>query len=251
MTLIDYVAVVAVLIGIALIRANWMPKFEVHEGFAGLLYRFGKLVATLEPGSHQRFGKGFTLEQVDMRRMQLVVAGQEVLTADNVGIKLSVLLTFRYKDAAVVTHEVQNIRDVIYGAVQMASRDAVAELKAEALLENRTEIGTKLRTQVAGDLETVAVEVLALDVKDVVLPGDLRRAFNEVLKARNEGLATLERARSESAAMRNLANAARLLDNNPNLLKLRALQAMEAGGDKTVVMGSPLDLLTGVAKNDI
>jgi len=250
MTLIDYVAIVAGLIGIAVIRASWLPTFVVNQGFAGLLYRHGKLVATLAPGRHRRFGKGYTLDQVDMRRMQLVVAGQEVLTADNIGIKLSVLLTFRYTDAAVVTHEVQNIRDVIYGAVQLATRDVVAELKADGLLEHRAAIGAKLRTQVATELETVAVEVLALDVKDVILPGDLRRAFNEVLKARNEGLAMLERARAESAAMRNLANAARLLDNNPNLLKLRAVQAMETGGDKTVVMGSPLDLLTGVTKNE-
>jgi regulator of protease activity HflC (stomatin/prohibitin superfamily) len=74
-----------------------------------------------------------------------------------------------------------------------------------------------------------------------MLPGELKRAFAEVLKARQEGQAALERARGESAALRNLANAARLLENNPALHNLRLLQSITAAGSagNTLVMGVP------------
>ena len=68
--------------------------------------------------------------------------------------------------------------------------------------------------------------MLEIDLRDVMLPGDVKTAFTEVLRARAEGRAALERARGESAALRNLANAARLIEANPALMNLRLLQTM-------------------------
>lgn len=84
-----------------------------------------------------------------------------------------------------------------------------------------------------------------LELKDVVLPADLKRAQAQVLVARAEGQAALERARGETAALRNLANAARLCADNPALLQLRLVQQLETSSGHTVVMaGSPLDPIT-------
>jgi regulator of protease activity HflC (stomatin/prohibitin superfamily) len=79
---------------------------------------------------------------------------------------------------------------------------------------------------VAERAPALGIELFDIDVRDVMLPGDLRAAFAEVLRARAEGRAALERARGESAALRNLANAARLLDANPALMNLRLLQTI-------------------------
>ena len=107
----------------------------------------------------------------------------------------------------------------------------------EALLTQRVAIGAQLRELIAPQAEAVGVQVHAVEVRDVMLPGELRKAFSEVLKAKQEGQAALERARGESAALRNLVNAARLIDNQPALATLRFLQTLgNANANQMLVM---------------
>jgi len=85
------------------------------------------------------------------------------------------------------------------------------------------------------------VRVLAVEVKDAMFPANLKRAFSDVLKAKQEGQASLERARGESAALRNLANAARVLEGNPALMNLRLMQSLSSAQNagSTLVLGLP------------
>jgi hypothetical protein len=76
-------------------------------------------------------------------------------------------------------------------------------------------------------------------VKDIMFPGELKNVFAKVLKAKKEGLAVLEKARGETAALRNLANAAKMLEGNPALMQLRILQSLDTGAGNTVVFGLP------------
>src|SRR5206468_8977456 len=87
----------------------------------------------------------------------------------------------------------------------------------------------------------IGISVNAVEVKDVVFPADLKRAFADVLKAKQEGQAALERARGESASLRNLANAARVLEGNPALMNLRLLQSLASAQNagNTLVLGMP------------
>src|SRR5208283_2216203 len=77
------------------------------------------------------------------------------------------------------------------------------------------------------------------DVKDIMFPGEMKKAFSQVVKAQKEGQAALERARGETAALRNLANAARIMEDNPNLLQLRALQSLTDSPGNSLVLGFP------------
>jgi SPFH domain/Band 7 family protein len=115
----------------------------------------------------------------------------------------------------------------------------VAAIPSDALLAQRVDIAAQLLARVQPQTATVGVTVHAVEIKDVMLPGDLKRAFAEVLKARQEGQAALERARGESAALRNLANAARVLENNPAPMNLRVLQSLSAAQNagSTLVLG--------------
>jgi regulator of protease activity HflC (stomatin/prohibitin superfamily) len=141
-------------------------------------------------------------------------------------------------DPAKAMHEVQDWRAHIYNTVQLALRALVAAQPMEALLAQRLNIGKQILAMVQPEAEKVGITVHATDVKDVMFPGDLKKVFAEVLKAKQEGQAALERARGESAALRNLANAARLLENNPALQNLRLMQSISASGN-TLVMGLP------------
>ncbi len=208
-----------------------LRRVHIHETQVGLLYRRGRYERLLEPGGHWLLGPGLRVERVDTRRRLLVVASQEILTSDSVQLRMSVVVAYRVTDPAHALHEVQSYEQELHVAAQLAARTAVAEATVEDLLERRLDLSARLGELVSPRAPELGLELLEIDVRDVMLPGDIKAAFSEVLRARAEGRAALERARGESAALRNLANAARLLDGNPALMNLRLLQtiAQDAG----------------------
>jgi regulator of protease activity HflC (stomatin/prohibitin superfamily) len=121
----------------------------------------------------------------------------------------------------------------------MALREIVGKEKIDAILENRSGIGTKLMDLTSKKASEFGLKLISADVKDMMLPGEMKKAFTQLVKAQKEGQAALERARGETAALRSLANAARMMDDNPNLLQLRALQALEGSSGNTLVLGFP------------
>lgn len=230
-------ALALVLAKIGAVRHAWI----VPEGYTGLLYYQGKFVEALGAGHHVRWGRFYSTRLVDLRKASLLVAGQEVLTADNVGLKASVLVTYQIADAVKATHETQNWSADLHNATQLALRAVVGGIAVEELLGQRLELGAQLLARVQPDAAKIGINVLAVEVKDVMFAADLKRAFAEVLKAKQEGQAALERARGESAALRNLANAARVLEGNPALMNLRLMQSLATAqsAGNTLVVGMP------------
>ncbi len=220
---------------VALVR-----KVVVREGFATLLYRQGRFVRVLKPGAHWIPRRGFSVEPVDVRQRVLTVPGQEVLSQEQVGLKVSVAVRFAVADPEQALHRVQSFTEALYLAVQLALREEVARHPLEELVSGRLDLGQRMRERVAAEARAFGLSVEMVEVKDVMLPADLRRAFAESLKAKKEAQARLEKARGESAALRNLANAARLVEQNPSLLELRVLQTLDgasATSGNTFVLG--------------
>jgi regulator of protease activity HflC (stomatin/prohibitin superfamily) len=230
------VVILVMFIAIAVMRDHFRHEFIVNDGHAGLLYHEGRLITTLAAGRYIRWGRHFRFALVEARKTLLQVAGQEVLTADNVGLKASVVLTLQVTDVAKSVQATDNHVTHVYSAAQAALRTAVSGVTMEALLSQRVAIGPQLHQLIAPQAEAVGVTVHAVELRDVMLPGDLRKAFSEVLKAKQEAQVTLEHARSESAALRNLANAARLVEGLPALATLRFLQSLENMSGQTVLM---------------
>jgi regulator of protease activity HflC (stomatin/prohibitin superfamily) len=195
-----------------------------------------------------------TIDPEDVRKATMQVAAQEVLTADNVSVKFSLMVTYQIVDAVKAAHETQNWTGDLYNAAQLALRTVISGVAIEAVLNKRNEIDAQLQPIVQPIAAKIGVNVLAVEVKDVILPADLKRAFAETLKAKQEGQAALERARGETAALRNLANAARVLEGNPALMNLRIVQSITAaqGAGHTLVFGMPagfVPLKNGANKN--
>ena len=163
------------------------------------------------------------------------------MSADNVGLKASLLVTYQVADPAKAAHETQNWLGDLYNAAQIALRAVAGSVTIEALLGQRLDIGAQLLARVQPDAVKVGINVTSVEVKDVSLPNDLKRAFSDVLKAKQEGQAALERARGECAALRNLANGARVLEGNPALMNLRLMQLLTAAqsAGNTLVLGMP------------
>src|ERR1051326_5967680 len=128
------IAIFAVVVG-AIALKNLRVALVVQDGFAALLYHEGKLLEVLGAGRHVRWGRHFTRQIFDTRKTSLVVAGQEVLTADSVGLKLSLVVTYQIADAAKAARETQNWCSDLYTLAQLALRAVVGGCAVEALLD--------------------------------------------------------------------------------------------------------------------
>lgn len=197
----------------------------------------GELRDVLGPGRHryEKWTAETVLHRVDLRPQLVTVPGQEVLTSDGVGVRLSSVLRLAVADPVTYLTESQDPRAEVYAEAQQALRLAVAEHPLDALVESRAPLGPAMLPAVQSTAARVGLTVHDLTIRDLMLPGDLRRAYAETILARQRGRAELERARAEAATLRSLANSARLLDEHPALLRLRALQVAEAPGTKVVL----------------
>jgi regulator of protease activity HflC (stomatin/prohibitin superfamily) len=214
----------------------------IYEYQRGLLYRNGKFRRILAPGRHWFFRLWESVAKVDVREETVTIPGQEVLSADNVSVKTSLALRFRVADPALAVNRMARYRDALYQAAQVAARNIIGSLEVEELLVKRMEIGKRMLEDCRPEARGMGIELLTADIKDVMFPGELKNIFAQVVNARKEGQAALERARGESAALRNLANAARLFDDNPNLRHLRLFQVLEKNTGNTIVYVTPDDL---------
>jgi regulator of protease activity HflC (stomatin/prohibitin superfamily) len=213
-------------------------RLAVNQWEQGLLFRHGRLETVLGPGPHRRWGAGFTLRAIDMRPWVLVVPTQEVPTADGATVKVTVAGQAHVAEATTYVTAARDAEQGLYLAIQVALRELVATTTVDDLLTGRGDVGGRLVAGVRG-LDALGIAVDQLEVKDIILPGELKRAQTEVLVARAQGTAALERARGETAALRALANAARMAADNPALMQLRLLQQLEASTGHTVVIGMP------------
>lgn len=212
-------------------------KLVVYEFERGLLFVQGKYVRELGPGQHWYFRFIHSVTKVDIRTRFVSLQGQEILSSDNIGIKVSLVCKYKVKDPYRSVVEVENYQQAVYLELQTNLRDILGEISIDDFLAKRKELGEELLKRTSDKVSEYGVLLEAVSLKDIMFPGDLKNIFAQVVNARKEGLAALERARGESAVLRNLANTASLLEKNPALLQLRILQTLEKNPGNTIILG--------------
>src|SRR5258708_3726923 len=232
--LLTTLIVILVIVAIAWWRPATTTVFEFERG---LRYRRGKFVKVLGPGAHWMSRRSGRISKVDVRAFYLVVPGQELLSLDGIAIKVSLAAHLQVVDPNLAVNTVQDYRAAVYAVLQLACRDLVSAMKVEDLLASRPQLGTSLMEKGVAPIAEMGVKLSSVEVRDLMMPGDLKKIFAQEVQARKEGLAALERARGETAALRSLANAARLVQDNPALLQLRLLQTLGACRAKAGVVG--------------
>ncbi len=214
-------------------------RVVVQEWERVLVYRDGRFAEELGAGGHRRRRWRQRFVRVAVRPRLLLVPGQEVLTADGLAVRTSLAVTCRTADPRLWHESVDDADALVYAAVQVALREAVAVRTLDDLLADRATLGDDVGGRAAATAASVGVVLDRVRLRDVMVPAELRHAAAEVATARAQGRAALERARAEVAATRALANAARLVAGSPALLQLRTLQAVEAGGATVVLTTGP------------
>ena len=200
---------------------------EAHE--AGLLMVDGELKERLPPGRHAfwQVGRTVKITKVDLRPQPLEVTAQEILTKDRVGIRVTLTAFTRVTDPEKAALATADVPGTLYRLVQFAIREAVATRTLDEILAARDTIDNEVRAFVAERARALGAEVGEIGVKDVILPGDVRELLNKVVEAERLAKANLIRRQEETAATRSLLNTSKLLEDNPLLLRLKELEALE------------------------
>ena len=227
-----------------------MRRFTILEYERGLFYSRGKFVRLLESGDYWYFRPLQFIQKIDLRKQFVTIPGQELLSADNVSLKISLAAAYQVTDPYLATNQVTDYQGALYLLLQLNVRDVVGALEVDELIAKRGDIGKLLYDKSAAQAAELGLQLSLVNIKDIMFPGELKTIFAQVVNARKSGLASLERARGESAALRNLANAAKLLDDNPGLAQLRLYQLLETKSGNTVVFlaGESQELLEKTAK---
>ncbi len=215
---------------------------DVPADHAGVLFLDGRPADTLGPGRYAfwRNRAAVKIVRVDRREQALEVPGQEVLTADRVTLRLTAVGAYRVADPVKTVTATDNAQQALYREVQLAVRASVGSRTLDALLADKDALAKELAEIARAKATAIGLELIALGVRDLILPGEMKTLLNRVIEARTAAEAAVITRREEAAALRHQANTAKLLTENPTLLKLREIEAVEriaAHGKMNVVLG--------------
>ena len=218
---------------------------EVPSDFIGLLYLDGVLDRTLEPGRYAflKAVRDIHVAILDLRLTTLEVTGQEVLTKDRIGVRANVTAVYRIADPEKAVSATADVRDYLYKALQFALREVIGTRTLEEVLGDKEGINAALTDRLVPVLEDAGLAVPSVGVKDIILPGDVRELMNRVIEAEKTAQANVIKRREETAATRSLLNTAKLMEDNPILLRLKELEALEKVSEKVgnVIVGNGMD----------
>jgi regulator of protease activity HflC (stomatin/prohibitin superfamily) len=200
---------------------------ENHE--AGLLYVEGRFVERLASGRHAFWTSGRKIEvkRLDLRPQAVEITAQEMLTKDRIALRVTLTAFRRIVDPERAVGAVPDVDAWLYRLVQFAIREAVADRTLDEVLSAKNTLDGELRAFVRERIAETGIEVTELGVKDVILPGEIRELVNKVVEAERTAKANLIRRQEETAATRSLLNTARLMEENPLLLRLKELESLE------------------------
>jgi regulator of protease activity HflC (stomatin/prohibitin superfamily) len=212
-----------------LAAASGVTFASVDEGKRGLVYLESRLIRELEPGNYGFWNvlSAPRIEVVEMRRQTVEAPGQEILTKDKVTIRVNISAVYEIVDLRMARAGVKDVNEYLYRALQIAVRQSLGKRTLDEVLAEKTDIDEAVSAEVRREMDAFGVRVGAIALKDIILPGDIRDILNQVVTAEKQAQANLIRRREETAATRSLLNTAKLMEDNPLLVRLKELEALE------------------------
>ncbi|NNF90494.1 MAG: slipin family protein [Boseongicola sp.] len=207
-----------------------LTSVEVADGKVGILSVDGVVAKVLDPGTYCYWvlGRKHVVKLVDTRWQAHEVTGQELLTADRVTIRVNLTADYRVTDPMVAVTTVKDYADALHLALQLAYRKTLGAVTLDALLADKVAVSGEAEAKVRAEMAKIGIEVGEIALKDVILPGEMREILNRVVTAEKEAEANVIRRREETNATRSLLNTAKVMSENPVMLRLKELEALEA-----------------------
>jgi regulator of protease activity HflC (stomatin/prohibitin superfamily) len=210
-------------------RSTLVAETVVENHEAGLLHVEGRLVERLASGRHAYWtaGRKVEVKRLDLRPQAVEITAQEMLTKDRISLRVTLTALRRIVDPERAVVALADVDGWLYRLIQLAIREAVASRTLDEVLAAKGALDAELRASVRERIAESGIEVMELGVKDVILPGEIRELVNKVVEAERSAKANLIRRQEETAATRSLLNTAKLMEENPLLLRLKELESLE------------------------
>ena len=212
----------------------------------GVVFRLGKFHGVKGPGLFFIIPLIDEVRMIDMRVQALEIPSQQVITKDNVPVKINGVLFFKVDNAADAIIKVQNFRFAISQYAQTSLRDVIGQMTLDQLLVEREAIGKAIETTLEKDTVDWGLEVTGIRMQDVDMPEELKKMMSRQASAEREKRATITKAEGDKEAALNLALAARTMTESPGAMQLRTLQTIDGLGptaSNTVVIAVPINIL--------
>jgi len=227
---------------------------QINQYERGIRFTLGKYTGMMEPGWRLVLPIFQSYSKVDVRTKAVDVPDQEAITKDNISTRISAVIYYKVKDASRAVLEVENFYQAIDQLAQTTMRNVVGEVELDELLANRDKIAHRIRDIVTETTEDWGLEVNAVELKDIILPENMKRTMAKQAEAERERRATIINSEGEVVAAKNLAEAAKLMTSSPGALHLRTLNSINdisSDQSNTVIFAVPLEVLRaieGIAK---
>jgi regulator of protease activity HflC (stomatin/prohibitin superfamily) len=225
----------------------WNSIYVIKEWERGVVLRLGRMIPEPKPaGVRLVFWPIETLYRISLRIETLDVPSQDIITRDNVSVKVNAVCYFRVVDANLALSQIQNYLYATSQKAQTTLRSIVGQFELDEILSEREKVNTKLQLILDQDTEPWGIKVTKVEVKQVDIPEQMQRAIARQAEAERERRAKVIHAAGEFEASTKLAEAAGVLETQPAAIQLRYLQTLtEIGAEKntTIVFPLPIDII--------
>jgi regulator of protease activity HflC (stomatin/prohibitin superfamily) len=219
---------------------------QVNEYERGIIFTMGRFSGVLKPGWRLILPIFQTWQKIDVRTKVVEEPDQEAITKDNVSTKITAVLYYKITDAQKAILEVEDFYSAVSQLAQTTMRNVIGEVDLDHLLTQRHDLAVKIQSQVEKAAEQWGLDVSSVELKDIKLPESMVRTMAKQAEAERERRATIINSEGEVIAAKNLAMAAKSMENAPGALHLRTLNSINdisSDQSNTVVFTVPLEIL--------
>ena len=231
-------------IGLMFLLVILIKQIDQYE--RGVKFQFGKYRKIMNPGWRIIIPIIQSYRKVDMRIKAVDVPDQEAMTKDNISVTINAVLYYKVSSAEKAILEVENYEYAMGQLAQTTMRNAVGEADLDELLSKRDEVSRKIKELVDKATDPWGISVHGVELKDIVLPQDMKRTISKQAEAEREKRAVIIKAEGEVIAADNMAKAAQTLASQTGALHLRTLQSindLSSDQSNTVIFAMPLEVL--------
>jgi len=237
-----FIFLIVVVVAFLIVTVKVLNEYE-----RGVIFRLGRIIGAKGPGLFILIPIVDRMVRVDLRTITLDVPPQDIITRDNVTIKVNAVVYFKVLDPNKAIVEVENFLMATSKLAQTTLRSVIGQVEMDELLAARDAVNHKLQSILDSQTEVWGIKVSNVEVKQIDLPAEMQRAMARQAEAERDRRAKVIAAEGELQASQKLAEAAAVMDKSPVTLQLRYLQSMvEMSSEKssTIILPLPMDLVT-------
>lgn len=224
---------------------------QVNQYQMGIKFMLGKYIGAMKPGWRLVFPIIQSYQKVDLRVKAVDVPNQEAITKDNISVGVNAVIYYKVQDAAKAILEVEDFYYATSQLAQTTMRNVVGQVDLDDLLSQRDRVSENIRSIIDKATDPWGIKVDAVELKDIVLPEEMKRVISKQAEAEREKRAIIIKAEGEVIAANNMAKAAETLASSKGALHLRTLQSINdisSDQSNTIVFAVPLEILRAFEK---